>query len=124
MLFSIIPTPKRKSFTSQSKVGDLKTRLDWGEPALTIIDARDRTSYNMGHIRGAIPMPMPTLSDRALDSLELERDIYVYGDTDEETAEAAAQLREAGFQRVSELMGGLAAWKAVGYPVSAISAVA
>ena len=124
MLFSIIPTPQSKAFQPQSKVGDLKTRLDWGEPALTIIDVRDRDSYNLGHIQGAIPMPMSTLCDRAMDSLELERDIYVYGDTDEETATAAAHLREAGFQRVSELTGGLAAWKAVGYPVSAVSAVA
>lgn len=124
MLFSIIPTPQTKSFKPQSKAGDLKTRLDWGEPALTIVDARDRESYNMGHIQGAIPMPMSTLPGRAMESLEPERDIYVYGDTDEETAEAATQLREAGFQRVSELTGGLAAWKAVGYPVSAVSAVA
>ncbi|MGC9528758.1 MAG: rhodanese-like domain-containing protein [Limnospira sp.] len=124
MLFSIIPTPQTKSFKPQSKAGDLKTRLDWGEPALTIVDVRDRDSYNLSHIQGAIPMPMPTLPGRAMESLELERDIYVYGDTDEETAEAATQLREAGFKRVSELTGGLAAWKAVGYPLSAVSAVA
>ncbi|MDJ0576652.1 MAG: hypothetical protein QNJ65_15980 [Xenococcaceae cyanobacterium MO_234.B1] len=37
--FSIIPIPA--PLKSQSLVNDLKERLDWGEPALTIIDIRD-----------------------------------------------------------------------------------
>lgn len=116
--FSMIPTPP--SLKAQSRVFDLKARLDWGEPALTIIDVRPRGHFNISHIMGAIPMPMQELVDRALSSLELTRDIYVYGETDEETAEAAAKLRTAGYQNVSELRGGLAAWKAVKYPVECI----
>jgi 3-mercaptopyruvate sulfurtransferase SseA len=52
--------------------------------------------------------------------LELGRDIYIYGETDEETATAAAQLRAAGYRNVSELRGGVAAWKAVGFPVESL----
>lgn len=65
-------------------------------------------------------MPSPQLVTRVTDSLELDRDLYVYGETDDETVEAAAVLRSAGFWRVSELRGGLSAWKAVGYPIEAI----
>ncbi|MEB3337809.1 MAG: rhodanese-like domain-containing protein [Leptolyngbyaceae bacterium] len=104
----------------KSLVYDLKARLDWGEPALTIIDVRDRTQFNIRHIMGAISMPMPQLVERALDSLELNRDLYIYGETDEETLEAAAKLRAAGYINVSELRGGVAAWKAVDYPVESI----
>ena len=57
-------------------------------------------------------MPMDELVINASASLEYERDIYVYGDSDQQTAEAASKLREVGFQNVSELTGGLAAWKA------------
>ena len=57
-------------------------------------------------------------------SLERDRDIYVYSDTDEETANAAARLREAGFERVSEVTGGLGAWKAAEYPVETTSIAA
>ena len=114
----IFPTPP--PLKAQSRVYDLKARLDWGEPALTIIDVRDRTEFNFSHILGAIPMPLNELVDRALSSLEISRDIYIYGETDEETAEAAAKLRAAGYQNVSQLRGGVAAWKAVDYPVESI----
>lgn len=118
---NLIPVPA--PLKAQSRVQDLKTRLDWGEPALTIVDVRDMNEFNISHIQGAISMPMETLVDRMLKTLELDRDIYVYGETDEETAQAATQLREAGFLNVSELIGGVAAWKAVGYPLEAISAI-
>ena len=66
-------------------------------------------------------MPLNEAADRVLNKLELGRDIYVYGATDEETAIGARQLREAGYRNVSEIRGGLAAWKAVGYPVEPMS---
>jgi rhodanese-related sulfurtransferase len=116
----MIPTPP--PFKAKSLVFELKSRLDWGEPALTIIDARDRTEFNFRHILGAIPMPVSELVNRAKSSLENSRDIYIYGETDEETAIAASLLRNAGFQNVSELRGGVAAWRALDYPVSSSQA--
>lgn len=113
--FGVIPVPPKLQF--RSRVYDLKSRLDWGEPALTILDVRDRNEFNQGHIAGAVSMPTQNLVKHALGSLELDRDIYVYGDTDDETAIAAAHLRDTGYRNVSELRGGVAAWKAVGYPV-------
>ncbi len=106
----------------KSRVYDLKARLDWGEPALTIIDARNRERFSDRHISGAVLMPVAELVDRARMSLEFDRDIYIYSDTDEETAEAASALRAAGYRNVSELRGGVAAWKAVGFPVESFHA--
>jgi rhodanese-related sulfurtransferase len=108
-----IPAPLK----SKSRVYDLKERLDWGEPALTIIDVRSREAFNSSHITGAVSLPLNQLVDRALINLELVRDIYVYGSTDEETATAAHLLKEAGYQNVAELVGGLVAWKAAGFPI-------
>jgi rhodanese-related sulfurtransferase len=106
------------------RVYDVKARLDWGEPALTIIDVRDRGDFNEGHIRGAISIPEAELAQRALTSLELDRDIYLYANTDEESAIAAESLRAVGYRKVAVLRGGAAAWKAVGFPMEAISAIA
>lgn len=114
----IIPTPP--PLKANSLVYDLKARLDWGDPALTIIDVRDRGEFDFSHILGAIPLSMEELVPRALCNFELTRDIYVYGETDEETAAAAAKLRAAGYENVSELRGGAAAWQAVGYPVESL----
>uniref|UniRef100_UPI0001BE65F2 Alr3790 protein n=1 Tax=Nostoc sp. (strain PCC 7120 / SAG 25.82 / UTEX 2576) TaxID=103690 RepID=UPI0001BE65F2 len=98
----------------------LKSRLEWGEPAFTILDVRDRSTYNDGHIMGAMAMPIEDLVDRASSSLEKSRDIYVYGAGDEQTSQAVNLLRSAGFEHVSELKGGLAAWKAIGGPTEGI----
>jgi rhodanese-related sulfurtransferase len=104
----------------QSTVEELKTRLDWGEPALTIIDVRDRSVFNQEHIQGAISMPLATLVDAVKLTLEQSRDIYVYGASDEVTAEAANQLRAAGYQQVAELIGGSMAWKSAKFPIESV----
>ncbi|MBO9998718.1 MAG: rhodanese-like domain-containing protein [Cyanobacteria bacterium SID2] len=111
----LIPIPE--PLKSPSLVSDLKLRLDWGEPALTIVDIRSRDAFNSSHIMGAISIPVDELVERSLQSLESIRDIYIYGATDEQAVEAVAKLREAGYQNVAEITGGLAAWKAVGYPI-------
>lgn len=116
---NILPDPS--PLKPQSSVQHLKTRLDWGEPALTILDVRDRSLFNEKHILGAVSTRMEELVKQALDSLDTNRDIYVYGETDEQTADAAAQLRGAGFHNVAELKGGLAAWQAFKYPVEGCS---
>ena len=69
---------------------------------------------------GAMAMPIEDLVDRASSSLEKSRDIYVYGAGDEQTSQAVNLLRSAGFEHVSELKGGLAAWKAIGGPTEGI----
>lgn len=104
----------------QSTAQELKSRLDWGEPALTIIDVRDRADFNATRIQGSVSMPLVALTAAIGGSLEKERDIYIYGDSDAVTAEAANQLRTAGYQRVAELRGGLPAWKAAKYPVEGV----
>lgn len=121
-IFGMVPTPP--GLQKKSRVYDLKARLDWGEPALTIIDVRDRQQFNIAHIMGAVSIPASDLVTRAQETLELMRDIYVYGDTDEESAVAAEQLRQAGFVNVSELRGGLPAWKAVDYPIESTTTIA
>jgi len=119
---NILPEPS--PLKPQSSVQHLKTRLDWGEPALTILDIRDRGAFHAQHILGALSIPLEGLVNQALDCLEPTRDIYVYGETDEQTTEAAVQLRAAGFHNVAELKGGLAAWQAFKYPVEGHSTTA
>ena len=106
-------TPVPTEFKSVTPPGDVKKRLDWGEPGLTIIDIRDRDAYNQERIMGAIPMPTDDIANQAKQTLEADRDIYIYGDGDEGAASAADQMREAGFKKVSTIKGGLSAWKAV-----------
>jgi rhodanese-related sulfurtransferase len=111
----VTPTPPRQQ-VPQSSAQALKQRLEWGEPAFTVLDVRDRTAFNQLRILGAITMPIEELPDRATATIQPTREIYVYGENDEQSAQAAAKLREAGLENVSELRGGLDAWKAIGGP--------
>lgn len=119
MLFKLFSRPR--PIRPLSRVYDLKSRLDWGEPALTIVDIRDRPTFNAGHITGALSFPATDLIDRARQYLELSRDIYVCAGLDEEAISAAEQLKTAGYQRVSVVRGGAAAWQAAGFPIEKTS---
>ena len=103
----VVPTPP--DATPKSSAQAMKERLQWGEPGLTIIDARDRESFLEERITGAMLM-----SD--VSGLEKNREIYVYSDTDQEAAKAAQDLRQSGYESVSQLQGGIAGWKAVQGP--------
>ena len=103
-LSEVIPTPPEA--TPKASAQALKERLQWGEPGLTIIDARDRESFLDERITGSMLV-------EEVNSLSKNREIYIYSNTDQEAAEAADNLRQAGFESVSQLQGGLAGWKAI-----------
>jgi len=108
-----LPTPPEMSGTKATP-HEILQRLNWGEPALTIVDVRDREAFNSEHIQGAISMPADQLPQSAEPALDRKRDIYIYSDGDDRAAMAANGLREAGYISVAEIDGGLAAWKAIG----------
>jgi rhodanese-related sulfurtransferase len=118
---NVTPTPP--GFHSEASVHELKSRLLWGEPGLSIIDVRDHDTFNQCRIRGAMNMPMDRLPGGAEFSLQKDRDIYVYGANAEETSRAANTLRGAGFRRVAELKGGLEAWREVDGPLEGVDAM-
>ncbi|NJL84746.1 MAG: rhodanese-like domain-containing protein [Leptolyngbyaceae cyanobacterium SM1_1_3] len=110
------PLPSPPPMQAESTASDLKQRLDWGEPGLTIIDVRDRAAYNKERITGAIPVPMSDLVSEVKSTLESNRDIYLYGESDEASGQAASMLSDAGFESVARIKGGLSAWKAISGP--------
>jgi rhodanese-related sulfurtransferase len=116
-LGNLTPTPV--VLQDESTAYDLKTRLEWGKPALSIIDIREHESFNQGRITGAMSMPMEQLGEMK-STLEPNRDIYIYGDTDEQAHTAAQMLRAAGFEAVTHVMGGLDAWHEIGGPTEGV----
>jgi rhodanese-related sulfurtransferase len=121
-LFGLFPKPS--PMKAESRVYDLKERLDWGEPALSIVDVRDRSEFNQSHITGAISIPATRLVSEAAKYFEIDRDIYLYSNTDDEASAVVEQLKAQGYTNVSVVRGGVAAWKAAGFPIESITAVA
>jgi rhodanese-related sulfurtransferase len=112
-LGNLTPTPV--ILQEESTAHDLKKRLEWAEPALSILDIRDRAAFNQGHITGAMSMPMEQI-DEMKSTLQPDRDIYIYAESDERAHEASEMLRAAGFKAVTHIMGGLDAWHEIGGP--------
>jgi rhodanese-related sulfurtransferase len=118
VITSPIPTPP--GLKEEAAATDLQNRLNWGEPALTIIDVRSHEAFNHERIMGALNIPASELVRQAQANLETVRDIYLYSESDENTAQVAGHLREAGFKNVAELKGGLPAWKAIQGPTEGV----
>ncbi|HSN67745.1 MAG TPA: molybdopterin-synthase adenylyltransferase MoeB [Thermoanaerobaculia bacterium] len=87
---------------------ELRARLDRGEDLL-VLDVREDYEWAVAHLEGATHIPMGRLRD-GIASLPRDREIVVYCRSGSRSANAAAMLRNAGFARVKNLTGGLAAW--------------
>jgi rhodanese-related sulfurtransferase len=116
-LGNLTPTPV--ILQEESTAYDLKKRLEWGEPALSIVDIREHEAFNQGRITGAISMPMDQL-DQMKSTLQPQHDIYIYAESDDRAHQAAQMLRAAGFEAVTHIMGGLDAWHEIGGPTEGV----
>lgn len=99
--------------------GALAARLD-ASPAPLVLDVREPEEFvgELGHVRGAILVPLDALA-RRLPKLAGHHDdeVVVVCRAGARSATAAAILRRAGFARVENLAGGMLAWCAAGLPV-------
>ena len=94
---------------------DLMQRMDDG--LVTVLDVRPEDEYALGHVAGAISVPLDKLK-RRLKTLDRKREIVAYcrGAYCVLAFEAVALLRANGF-RVRRLEDGFPEWKAAGLPV-------
>ena len=98
---------------------ELKQRLDQGEDLL-LLDVRDKDEYHgpQGHVTEAVNVPLNELPQR-IDELgkHHERQIAVVCYTAKRSAKAVDLLKEAGFDKVLLVEGGMKQWKENGFPV-------
>ncbi len=89
------------------QVEELKRRLDAGEDVL-VLDVRDPHEYQICNLGGLL-LPLGELP-RRVHELDSSREIVVHCRTGPRSARAVAFLRQAGFRKVRNLAGGIAAW--------------
>jgi len=78
--------------------------------ALQVVDVRNPGETAPGVIPGAVTVPLPQLDDR-LGELDPARPTVVYCGSGYRSSIAASVLAAAGFEDVSDLLGGYEAWK-------------
>jgi ArsR family transcriptional regulator len=96
---------------------ELRSRLKAG--LVTVLDVRPVDEFALGHLPGAINIPLGDLKKR-LAELDPEQEIVAYcrGPYCVLSYEAVAMLRARGF-KVRRLEDGLPEWRAAGLPVAA-----
>ena len=82
-----------------------------------IIDARTWKEYRKGRIHGAILTESSTSLKLVVDSLDMEQPIFVYCDDNQRSTAACSFLRDWGYNNVTELAGGMIAWKLAAYEI-------
>ncbi len=97
------------------EVSDLAARLDRGGPdAPMVIDVRQPSEFEAGHLPGSLAIGAGDLPDR-LDQLPRNRPIATICASGYRASVAASLLRAAGFERVSWVPGGVPTWDARGF---------
>ena len=89
---------------------ELAARFAAGERPL-LLDVREPREWEMARVEGARLVPLGTLAG-AIPSLDREAEIVVMCKSGVRSANAARQLRDAGFRRVLNLAGGIKRWSA------------
>jgi len=95
----------------------LKRMMESGEK-FALLDVRSRNDYDKEHIKGARPLPLDEIENRAHAMLKPDEDIIVYCDSFvcSASTSAAKLLTRAGFKNVRDYKGGLREWKQAGLP--------
>lgn len=86
---------------------ELKNRLK--DKNKQFIDVRTPGEYNGNHIREFKNMPLNTLRQNA-QSLSKNKEIHVICQSGMRSSQACKQLRRMGFEKVTNVKGGMSAW--------------
>ena len=83
-----------------------------------IIDVREPEEYDgpLGHIPGAILIPLGYLADR-IDEIDHDKPAVTVCRAGGRSAHATQILQKAGFSNVANLAGGMLRWRSEGHPV-------
>ncbi len=113
-LMLIVPVLQRRG----AKLSLLQATQKMNQGKTLVLDVRSEEEFNSGHLANAKNIAVDQLKNRLseLDRYKNQTVITVCA-AGVRSASAAATLRQAGFEQVFSLEGGMDAWKAQGLPV-------
>lgn len=112
----VVPAVKAEPSTPEVNVVDAKAMLDRGEAHL--IDVREMWEWVTARIPGSTLIPMGELA-RRVEEIDRDRPVIVHCATGQRSATVTDALRQAGYQHVYNMAGGIVAWMNEQYPVEA-----
>ena len=79
---------------------------------ITLLDVRESSEYEGGHIEGAVNAPLSSLDANQL-PYPKDEPIYVICRSGNRSAQAASQLQDAGYTEIYDVSGGMIAWQSI-----------
>ena len=132
LLFAIVVTvslaacsaaPFASPLASPEQVQNLPPDIDVATAAslrgrndVVMLDVRTPEEYAQGHIPGVTLIPLDQVATR-LAEIPKDKTVIVTCRSGNRSAQAAQLLREKGYGKVHNMLGGFAAWESAGHPV-------
>lgn len=104
----IVLFTSNESGITKIDVETLQNRLENEE--ITLLDVRESTEYEGGHIEGAVNAPLSSLSETEL-PYPKDEPIFVICRSGNRSAQAAKLLQERGYTEIYDVSGGMIAWE-------------
>lgn len=100
-----------------ASVHQLRDRLAKGGDKMTVLDVRTEKEWNGGHIEGAIHIHGGRLQERFAE-VPRNKPVAVVCGSGYRASIAASFLKREGYSDVTNVVGGMSAWKAAGLPMT------
>lgn len=109
-----------EGFMAMGKLDDVKAAIDSG---IFLVDVREPSEFEAGHIPGAVNIPLRTLA-QSLDMIPSDQPVLVYCASGHRAGQATAALRLLGYDNVKSFPGSWKAWSEAGEAISTEAAAA
>jgi len=124
LLLAFVGLPRAFAQTSESGVyEDVSVDAAYNmikevQTGIVVLDVRNQSEYNLGHLCNAILIPVYELEDRIGELQEHVNDpVIVYCKAGSRSQIACEILANNGFTKVYNMLGGITAWMEAGYPI-------
>jgi rhodanese-related sulfurtransferase len=105
---------EKKIETSKLTPKEMKALIDTKHRTFTIVDVRDKSEFDAGHIPGAINIPVTNFAASS-GVLEKEKRIIVYCNSGGRSYNAYRKLQKLAYPNISQVI--FADWESEGLPV-------
>ncbi len=105
-----------RKLVPEASAAEVKAKLDHDKKVI-VLDVREKEEYRDGHLQGAISLPRGFLEIRVEEAIpDRSAPIIAYCAGGVRSLIAARTLHEMGYDNVTSMTGGFAAWKNAGLP--------
>lgn len=123
LLFAFVAVPQAFAQAETGSYKDISVDeaynlIKGAQTGIVVLDVRNQSEYNLGHLYNAILIPVYELEDRIDELQEHTNDpIIVYCKAGSRSQIACEIFASHGFTNVYNMLGGITAWMEAGYPI-------